>query len=209
MPLAATGCAGSIPRLLRRIRCRTGARRRALSRPRRDRGDARRAVSRATAGAGVSSRPVVAQFDAVRATMLAGFPPVRGAAAAARAGSGPAARREFGAAAAGLRAGLGGRLFRATGPGRGCTARRCTATSRRAPPGSAIAVAYLNLLGHAVGWPSPRGRRRAADRRARVVPARAGRRVRTGARVDADRQPRRRASAAWRSPGATASTRMW
>ena len=24
-------------------------------------------------------------------------------------------------------------------------------------PGSAIAVAYLNLLGHAVGWPSPRG----------------------------------------------------
>ena len=58
----------------------------------------------------------------------------------------------------------------------GSTAPRCTATRRRPAPGSAIAAVYLNLLGHAVGWPSPRGRRRAAHRRARRLPARARRR---------------------------------
>ena len=40
---------------------------------------------------------------------------------------------------------------------RGSTAPRCTATRRRTAPGSAIAAFYLNLLGHAVGWPSPKG----------------------------------------------------
>ena len=43
-------------------------------------------------------------------------------------------------------------------------------------PGGAIAAAYLNLLGHAVGWPSPARRRRTPDRRARRPPARARRR---------------------------------
>ena len=55
--------------------------------------------------------------------------------------------------------------------------------------GSAIAAAHLNVMGHAVGWPSPRGRRRRLAGRARRPPPRAGRRVRTRAPVDRD--PRR------------------
>ena len=49
--------------------------------------------------------------------------------------------------------------------------------------GSAIAAVYLNLLGHAVGWPSPRGRRRRAGRRARRLPRSARRRGRAPARA--------------------------
>ena len=53
----------------------------------------------------------------------------------------------------------------------------------------AIAAFYLNLLGHAVGWPSPARRRRAADRRARRLPARrsAARSARRARRAGAER----------------------
>ena len=50
-------------------------------------------------------------------------------------------------------------------------------------PGSAIAVAYLNLLGHAVGWPSPRGGAQALTDALVGYLVELGGRVRTGARV--------------------------
>ena len=46
---------------------------------------------------------------------------------------------------------------RARARARGCTARRCTPTCRPPARGSAIAAAYMNLLGHGAGWPSPEG----------------------------------------------------
>ena len=50
-------------------------------------------------------------------------------------------------------------------------------------PGSAIAVAYLNLLGHAVGWPSPRGGAQALTDALVGYLVELGGRVRTGALV--------------------------
>ena len=79
---------------------------------------------------------------------------------------------------------------RATARAPGCTA---PAMHGDVPPdgaGSAIAAAHLNLMGHAVGWPSPRGRRRPACRRARRPPGRARRARRArGAPVDAGSRP--------------------
>src|SRR5436190_9647883 len=51
-------------------------------------------------------------------------------------------------------------------------------------PGGAIAAAYLNLLGHAVGWPSPRGGAgRLVDALVAYL-ASLGGSVRTGTRVE-------------------------
>jgi phytoene dehydrogenase-like protein len=80
--------------------------------------------------------------------------------------------------------GLGGELFRSSG------ARAWLYSSAMhgdVPPratGSAIAAAYLNLAGHAVGWPSPEG---GAERLAEALVGRLrelGGEVRTRARVD-------------------------
>jgi phytoene dehydrogenase-like protein len=100
--------------------------------------------------------PLLDAFDAVRATMLAGFPPVGGALKLLRdAGPGQAVR--FAALVPGSAQRLGRRLFR-SGEARawlyGAAGHGDVAPDGS---GSAIAVAYLNLLGHAVGWPSPRG----------------------------------------------------
>ena len=81
-------------------------------------------------------------------------------------------------------------------------ARRRAADARRAarsPP------SYLNLLGHAVGWPSPRGRRGARSRtRSSAYLRELGGEVRTGARVDADRDRRRPRDRRRDSPAASA-----
>jgi phytoene dehydrogenase-like protein len=100
--------------------------------------------------------PYLKAFDAVRATMLTGFPPIGGPARMLL-GAGPRATAEFGRLLAGSATGLGRRLF--TGPGSRAWLYGA-AMHGDAPPeaaGSAIAAFYLNLLGHAVGWPSPRG----------------------------------------------------
>jgi phytoene dehydrogenase-like protein len=100
--------------------------------------------------------PYVEHFDAWRATMLAGFPPVAGPVkllAALRLNGTlewarlllmPAqalARELF--AADGARAWLYGAAIHGDVPPSGA--------------GSAIAAAHLNVMGHAVGWPSPQG----------------------------------------------------
>ena len=58
-------------------------------------------------------------------------------------------------------------------------------------PGSAIAGVYLNLLGHAVGWPSPEGGAGRLTAALVALPARAGRRAPHASRGRRDRRPPR------------------
>ena len=88
-------------------------------------------------------------FAAVRDTMLSAFPPLGGALRLTTS-AGPRAMADF-------TVGLGRRLF----VGDGSRAWLYGAAMHGDTPpdraGSGIAAFYLNLLGHAVGWPSPRG----------------------------------------------------
>jgi phytoene dehydrogenase-like protein len=100
--------------------------------------------------------PYLRAIDAVRNMMLAGFPPIAGALQLLRQ-AGPSATISFTRVLSGSATALGRRLF-------GGHAARAwlygSAMHGDAPPGAAgsgISGFYLNLLGHAVGWPSPRG----------------------------------------------------
>jgi phytoene dehydrogenase-like protein len=100
--------------------------------------------------------PLDAAFDAVRATMLGGFPPIDGTLKLLRA-LGPAGLARFGELVPISTRRLGHRLF-ASGDARAWL--YSSAGHGDMPPdkaGSAIAAVYLNLMGHAVGWPSPEG----------------------------------------------------
>ena len=95
-------------------------------------------------------------FAGVRDTMLSGFPPIGGV-LRLTAGAGPRAMVDFTRLLGGSAAGLGRRLFAGDGSRAWLYG---TAMHGDMPPGGAgsgIAAVYLNLLGHAVGWPSPRG----------------------------------------------------
>ncbi len=100
--------------------------------------------------------PFVAHFDALRQTMLSGFPPLRGPARMA-VGLGPRGLIEFARLLLMPAQALAEELFSASG------ARAWLYGSAMhgdvAPPGagSAITAAYLNFLGHGAGWPSPEG----------------------------------------------------
>ena len=129
------------------------------------------------------AEPYVRHFGAVRRTMLSGFPPLRGP-AQMLAQLGPRRLVDFVRMLFMPATGLGAELFRSSG------ARAWLYSSAMhgdVPPratGSAIAAAYLNLAGHAVGWPSPEG---GAERLAEALVGRLrelGGEVRTGARVD-------------------------
>jgi phytoene dehydrogenase-like protein len=102
------------------------------------------------------AKPFLDNFDAVRATMLSGFPPLGGPVKLLT-GAGPLRLVDLTRMLLGSAVGLGNRLF-------DDPANRAwlygAAMHGDAPPdaaGSGIAAFYLNLLGHAVGWPSPRG----------------------------------------------------
>jgi phytoene dehydrogenase-like protein len=100
--------------------------------------------------------PYIDAFDAVRNLMLAGFPPLRGALRMLQQG-GPRATAEFARLVTGSAVSLARRLF-ADGGSRAWL--YGTAMHGDAAPdaaGSSIAAVHLTLLGHAVGWPSPRG----------------------------------------------------
>jgi len=99
--------------------------------------------------------PYLRHFEAVRATMLAGFPPVTGPARLVPAfklqGSLEFIRLLLMSAEA-----LAGELFH----GEGAAWLYGSSLHGDAPldgAGSAIAGVWLNVLGHAVGWPSPEG----------------------------------------------------
>jgi phytoene dehydrogenase-like protein len=100
--------------------------------------------------------PYIEHFEALRATMLSGFPPVRGALRLA-AGLGAAGTLGFARLVLTPAQALAAELFRADGSRAWLYG---AAMHSDVPPvgaGSAIAAAYLNLLGHGVGWPSPAG----------------------------------------------------
>ena len=126
--------------------------------------------------------PYLDHWEAVRRTMLAGFPPIRGPAALVR-GTGISGLLEFTRLLLMPAEALAGELFE----GAGAKALLYgSAMHGDVPPtgaGSAIAATYLNLMGHTVGWPSPEGGAgRLADALASHL-AELGGRVRTGAPV--------------------------
>jgi phytoene dehydrogenase-like protein len=128
------------------------------------------------------ARPYLEQFGALRRTLLGGFPPVRGAAGLA-AGLGPRGLLEFARLVLMPADGLAEDLFRAPGSRAWLYGSARHGDVPTSSAGSAIAAAYLNLLGHAVGWPSPRGGAgRLTDALVACLRAHGGR-VRTGTKV--------------------------
>jgi phytoene dehydrogenase-like protein len=100
--------------------------------------------------------PLIDGFEAIRATMLGGFPPIAGAARLLT-GLGPLGAARFGLLVPGSARALGSRLFGAAGSRAWLYG---SAGHGDVPPtgaGSTIVVTYLNLMGHTVGWPSPEG----------------------------------------------------
>jgi phytoene dehydrogenase-like protein len=95
-------------------------------------------------------------FAAVRDTMLSGFPPVGGA-LRLTARAGPRAMADFARLLACSAVGLGRRLFAGDGSRAWLYGAAMHGDTPPGRAGSAIAGFYMNLLGHAVGWPSPRG----------------------------------------------------
>jgi phytoene dehydrogenase-like protein len=100
--------------------------------------------------------PFLAASDAVRATMLSGFPPVAGPLRMLR-DAGPLRMLDFMRLLSGSAVGLGTRLFEGGGSRAWLYGAALHGDTPPGRAGSAIAAFYLNLLGHAVGWPSPRG----------------------------------------------------
>jgi len=102
------------------------------------------------------AQPYVDHFDSIRDTVLSGFPPVRGPLGLVRA-FGVSGALEFTRLLLMPAMSLADELFE--GPGAKAWLYG-SAMHGDVPPtgaGSAIAAAYLQLLGHAVGWPSPEG----------------------------------------------------
>lgn len=143
-----------------------------------------------TAGAGDGRRwrtfikPLLSGFEAIRATMLAAFPPLSGSAQLLLK-LGPLGAAQFARLVPGSAQGLGHRLFHGAGSRAWLYG---SAGHGDVPPtdaGSAVAGTYLNLMGHAVGWPSPAG---GAERLTDALVSylrETGGQVRTAARVEA------------------------
>jgi phytoene dehydrogenase-like protein len=102
------------------------------------------------------TRPFLESFDAVRDTMLSGFPPVGGP-LRLLAEAGPRLTLALGALLPRSTVGLARRLFEDEGSRAWLYGAAMHGDTPPHEPGGAIAAFYLNLLGHAVGWPSPRG----------------------------------------------------
>lgn len=102
------------------------------------------------------AKPFLDNFDAVKATMLTGFPPIGGP-VKLLAGAGPLRLLDFVRLLPGAATGLGRRLFDDPGSRAWLYGAAMHGDTPPDGAGSAIAAFYLNLLGHAVGWPSPKG----------------------------------------------------
>ena len=126
--------------------------------------------------------PLLDSFDALRETMLAGFPPVRGPARLAL-GIGRRGMLEFARLLLLPAQALGEELFEDERTRAWLYGSAIHSDAPLTAGGSAIAAAYLTLLGHGVGWPSPEG---GAGRLAQALLsylAELGGELRTGARV--------------------------
>jgi phytoene dehydrogenase-like protein len=127
--------------------------------------------------------PFLDAWDAVRATMLSGFPPVGGPLKLLTQ-AGPLGTLQFTRLLTESTVGLGNRLFDSGAARVWLYGAAMHGDTPPRSPGGAIAAAYLNLLGHAVGWPSPRGGAgRLADALLGYLRSLGGE-VRTGARVE-------------------------
>ena len=100
--------------------------------------------------------PYLESFGALRRTMLSGFPPVRGP-VELLARLGPQGALEFARLLLMPADALARELFTSSGARAWLYGSAMHGDALPASSGSAIAAAYLNLLGHAVGWPSPEG----------------------------------------------------
>jgi phytoene dehydrogenase-like protein len=127
--------------------------------------------------------PYLTAFDAVRETMLAGFPPVRGALALLRS-AGPRSAAGFTRLLGGSAVSLARRLFAGDGSRAWLYGAAMHGDVPLAGAGSGIAGFYLNLLGHAVGWPSPRGGAQRLTEALIGYLHRLGGELQTGARVE-------------------------
>jgi phytoene dehydrogenase-like protein len=126
--------------------------------------------------------PYIRNFDALLHTMLAGFPPVKGPMRLA-AGLGPRGMLDFARLVLMPAQTLGEELFEDDGARGWLYGSAMHSDAPLFAAGSAIAAAYLNLLGHGAGWPSPEG---GAGRLAQALVSRLselGGTVRTGASV--------------------------
>jgi phytoene dehydrogenase-like protein len=129
------------------------------------------------------AQPFLDSFDAVRATMLSGFPPVGGP-LRLLASAGPRQTLNFTRLLPGSAVGLARRLFEDGGSRAWLYSAALHGDTPPGAAGSAIAAFYLNLLGHAVGWPSPRGgAQRLSDALVSYLRSRGGE-VRTSAPVE-------------------------
>ena len=102
------------------------------------------------------SAPYLEHFGSLRRTLLAGFPPIRGPLGLMR-GLGPQGMLEFARLVLMPAMSLADDLFESPGAKAWLYS---SAMHGDVPPsgaGSAIAATYLQVLGHAVGWPSPEG----------------------------------------------------
>jgi phytoene dehydrogenase-like protein len=101
-------------------------------------------------------RPFLKHFSAVRSTMLSGFPPLSGP-VELLGRAGPLRLLDFARMLPGSAVGLGNRLFEDPSTQAWLYGAAMHGDTPPDGAGSGIAAFYLNLLGHAVGWPSPRG----------------------------------------------------
>ena len=100
--------------------------------------------------------PFLESWDAIRATMLSGFPPLGGPLKLI-AQAGPLGTLGFARLLPESTVGLGHRLFDGGAARSWLYGAAMHGDTPPHKPGGAIAAMYLNLMGHAVGWPSPKG----------------------------------------------------
>ncbi len=100
--------------------------------------------------------PFLSHFDALRDTMLGGFPPV-GPTLRLTAGLGAPRMLDFARLLLMSAQALGERLFEGDGSRAWLYGSALHSDVPLVGRGSAIAAAYMNLLGHGTGWPSPEG----------------------------------------------------
>jgi phytoene dehydrogenase-like protein len=100
--------------------------------------------------------PFVTHFDALRDTMLGGFPPLRGP-LRLTAGLGAGGMLGFVRLLLSSAQALGESLFAHDGARAWLYGSAMHSDVPPARRGSAIAAAYMSLLGHGAGWPSPQG----------------------------------------------------
>ncbi len=100
--------------------------------------------------------PLMRRFDALRRTLLAGFPPVGGP-ARLLGGLGPRAGLDLARRALMPAQAFAGEVFGTAGARAWLYGSALHGDVPLTASGSAIVAVYLNLLGHGVGWPSPAG----------------------------------------------------